>query len=44
MTVRVIELGSEKEVLIPGPTMVSSPKEKSLPPGLFLMALLTPTR
>jgi hypothetical protein len=38
----VVELGSEKQVLIPGPEMRASPTKKELPPGLFLMALLAP--
>jgi hypothetical protein len=36
----VVELGSEKQVLIPGPAMTASQTKKELPPGLFLMALL----
>jgi hypothetical protein len=38
----VLELGSSKEVLIPGPAMRSSLTEKKLPPGTFLMAILSP--
>jgi hypothetical protein len=38
----VLELGSSKEVLLPGPAMIHSPTEKKLPPGIFLMAILTP--
>jgi hypothetical protein len=38
----VLELGSAREVLIPGPLMRQSPSEKKLPPGLFLMALICP--
>jgi hypothetical protein len=38
----IVELGSEKQVLTPGPTMTASPTKKELPPGLFLMALLAP--
>jgi hypothetical protein len=39
---RILELGVEKEVLVPGPLMRASPTEKKLPPGLFLMALFCP--
>jgi hypothetical protein len=38
----VLELGSAKEVLVPGPLMSQSPSEKKLPPGLFLMVLPCP--
>jgi hypothetical protein len=38
----VLELGSAKHILIPGPSMTNSKSKKELPPGLFLMALLTP--
>jgi hypothetical protein len=42
MAKKVLELGSGKEVLRPGPLMTESASKKLLPPGLFLMALLTP--
>jgi hypothetical protein len=38
----VVELGKEKEVLIPGPLMCRSPSEKKLPPGMYLMARFSP--
>jgi hypothetical protein len=38
----VLELGNAKEVLRPGPAMTQSPKKKKLPPGMFLVALLSP--
>jgi hypothetical protein len=40
MVKEVVELGREKEVLIPGPAMRSSASKKELPCGTFLMALL----
>jgi hypothetical protein len=39
---RIVELGNAREVLRPGPGMTQSPTKKELPPGLYLMALLTP--
>jgi hypothetical protein len=39
---RVVELGGANQVLVPGEVMKSSPTKKELPPGLFVMALLTP--
>jgi hypothetical protein len=39
----VIEVGKAKEVLIPGPLMTQSEKKKELPPGMWLVALLTPS-
>jgi hypothetical protein len=43
MAVATMELGKEKDVLVPGPLMCSSETEKKLPPGLFLMAVMNPT-
>jgi hypothetical protein len=38
----VIEAGSAKEVLIPGPLMTQSVKKKKLPLGMWLVALIHP--
>ena len=40
----IVELGKADKVLIPGPLMTQSTTPKKLPPGLWLMALLTPTQ
>jgi hypothetical protein len=42
MARRVVELGKADKALIPGPLMRNSSSPKKLPPGLWLMALLTP--
>ena len=42
MAKATLELGLAERVLIPGPSMTSSKSKKELPPGLFVMALLTP--
>jgi hypothetical protein len=41
MQIMTIELGQSKEVLVPGLAMTSSHVTLTLPPGLFLMALIT---
>ena len=40
MATAILEMGREKEVLLPGPAMRNSPTIKKLPPGTFLMALV----
>jgi hypothetical protein len=40
MITAVVELGSAKDVLIPGPAMRASGSKKELPRGLYIMALL----
>ena len=42
MAKMVVELGRSDLILPPGPSMTSSKSKKELPPGHFLMALLTP--
>jgi hypothetical protein len=41
IAITVVELGDSKAVLIPGPQMKESESEKKLPPGVFLMALVS---
>jgi hypothetical protein len=38
----ILEIGDSKEILISGPGILSSQSEKKHPPGLFLMAWLSP--
>ena len=42
MTWKNLELGKEKDVLVPGPLMSSGPTKKELPPGLYVMLWLNP--
>jgi hypothetical protein len=35
-----VEIGDTKEILIPGPNMVSSESEKKVPPGVLVMGRL----
>jgi hypothetical protein len=37
----IVELGESKDVLLPGPRMRESDSDKKLPPGLFVMALVS---
>jgi hypothetical protein len=41
MTISVVELGDSSFVLLPGPRMRESESQKKLPPGVFLMALVS---